>query len=94
MHLYYLAFVGGSLATAAGSAGECLEGARVVLRKGTQVVDEATTDWWGDFKFDKLAPNSGPYGIDISHPKFQKKHIEVESVGNSHYCGVVVMERA
>lgn len=92
LHRYQAAFLGGTLTTASGSAGECLDGARVVLRKGNQQIAEMKTDWWGDFKFDKLERDTGPYSIEISHPKFRDMRIDVESVGNSHYCGVIVMK--
>lgn len=92
LHRYQSAFLGGTLATASGSAGECLEGVRVVLRKGDKQIAEMKTDWWGDFKFDKLERDSGPYRIELSHPDFNDMHIDVESVGNSHYCGAIVMK--
>lgn len=92
LYRYQSSFIGGTLTTALGSSGECLEGAQVVLRKGGEQIAETKTDWWGDFKFDKLERDTGPYQIDISHSKFNDMRINVESVGNSHYCGVIAMK--
>lgn len=89
LYRYTKSFIGGSVATTAGSDGDCLEGVRVVLYKGTQRLTEVITDWSGDFKFDKLEPESGPYRVEMSHSKFGTKSINVASVGDSQYLGVL-----
>ena len=46
---------------------DCIEGARVQLLKDGAPVAQATTDNFGDFKFDKLDENSGRgYVVQIS----------------------------
>jgi hypothetical protein len=45
---------------------DCVEGASVRLLKGGAVVATATTDNYGDFKFDKLDENSGRYTVEVS----------------------------
>ena len=44
---------------------DCVEGASVQLIKDGQTIARATTDNYGDFKFDKLDENSGRYTIEV-----------------------------
>jgi Fe-S-cluster-containing dehydrogenase component len=59
-------FIGGSVATEASGVIDCVEGASVRLIKDGQTIARATTDNYGDFKFDKLDDNSGRYTIEVS----------------------------
>jgi Fe-S-cluster-containing dehydrogenase component len=63
---YTKCFIAGSVAIEAGGAVDCVEGARVRLIKGGAEVATATTDNYGDFKFDMLDENSGRYTIEVS----------------------------
>ena len=45
---------------------DCVEGASVRLIKDGQTVARATTDNYGDFKFDKLDENSGRYTVEVA----------------------------
>jgi hypothetical protein len=45
---------------------DCIEGAQVRLMQNGAVVAEATSDNYGDFKFDKLDENSGAYTVEIA----------------------------
>ncbi|MGA7308407.1 MAG: 4Fe-4S dicluster domain-containing protein [Pseudolabrys sp.] len=51
---------------------DCFEGAFVRLLKDGDVVAEATTDNYGDFKFDRLTENSGDYIVEISTGRSKK----------------------
>ncbi|MGA8751569.1 MAG: 4Fe-4S dicluster domain-containing protein [Pseudolabrys sp.] len=51
---------------------DCFEGAFVRLLKDGDVVAEATTDNYGDFKFDRLTENSGDYIVEISTGRSRK----------------------
>ena len=62
---YSKSFIGGSVATEANGVVDCVEGATVRLIKDGQTVARATTDNYGDFKFDKLDENSGRYTIEV-----------------------------
>jgi len=62
---YSKSFIGGSVATEANGMVDCVEGATVRLIKDGQTVARATTDNYGDFKFDKLDENSGRYTITV-----------------------------
>ena len=63
---YSKCFIGGSVSAEANGVVDCVEGAQVRLMRNGAVVAEATTDNYGDFKFDKLDENSGPYTVEIA----------------------------
>lgn len=63
---YSKSFIGGSVAKEAGGVVDCVQGASVRLIKNAQTVASATTDNYGDFKFDRLDENSGRYTIEVS----------------------------
>jgi len=63
---YSKCFIGGSVAAQANGAVDCVEGATVRLMKDGATVATATTDNYGDFKFDRLDENSGRYTVEVS----------------------------
>lgn len=63
---YSKSFIGGSVAAEVGGVIDCVGGASVRLIKDGQTVARATTDNYGDFKFDKLEEHSGRYTIEVS----------------------------
>jgi len=63
---YSKCFIGGTVSAAIDGAVDCVEGATVRLMKDGEVLASATTDNYGDFKFDKLDEDSGRYSVDIS----------------------------
>jgi Fe-S-cluster-containing dehydrogenase component len=63
---YTKCFIGGSVSTEAKGVVDCVEGASVRLLKDGREVAQATSDNYGDFKFDKLDENSGKYTIEVS----------------------------
>jgi Fe-S-cluster-containing dehydrogenase component len=68
LHRFDQLFVGGSVTAKIGERVECVADARVELRAAGQVAQQATTDAYGDFKFDRIAPNSGTLQIVVHHP--------------------------
>jgi Fe-S-cluster-containing dehydrogenase component len=89
---YFKAFVGGTLAGEVGGVEECVEGARVVLKRGAQTLAETTSDPYGDFKFAGLEEGSGAYRIEIADERFASKSVGVE-LGRSTYLGVIALAR-
>jgi Fe-S-cluster-containing dehydrogenase component len=73
---YAKCFIGGTVSAKTGDGVECVEGAKVQLRKGSQVVAETTSDNFGDFKFDRLDEDSGAYSVEISARDGAKKVVE------------------
>lgn len=81
-------FIGGSLVAKVSGLRECISDAEVTLFKGDKVEGKAVSDMFGDFKFDRLDPNSGAYRVEVSHPQFGKAVREVQ-LQDSHYLGVI-----
>lgn len=89
MHLMNTCFVGGTVVATIDGVEECAEGAQVVLKKDGQDVGQATTDAFGEFKLDKLAPNSGAYEITITHASNGPLSQNVEVGNESVYLGAL-----
>lgn len=84
-------FIGGSAAFQQNGVTDCAAGAVVTLYKGDRQLGQIITDAFGDFRFDRLSPDSGLYRLEIRHPHRRSKSIEVEltaSVG----LGVINLE--
>lgn len=62
---YTKCFIGGSVAADVSGTVDCVEGATVRLVKDGATLATATTDNYGDFKFDRLEENSGRYNVVI-----------------------------
>ena len=65
LYRYLKCFISGTVASAHDGIEDCVDGALVVLHRDGKKFLETKTDTFGDFKFDKLEPNSGPYTISI-----------------------------
>jgi hypothetical protein len=66
LYRYSKCFIGGSVSTEANGLVDCVEGAAVRLLKDGATLATATTDNYGDFKFDRLDEGSGRYSVEIS----------------------------
>jgi Fe-S-cluster-containing dehydrogenase component len=62
---YSKCFIGGSISAEADGVVDCVENATVRLLKNGLLVEEAKSDNYGDFKFDRLDENSGAYVVEI-----------------------------
>jgi Fe-S-cluster-containing dehydrogenase component len=85
---YTQCFIGGSLSVEQGGAVDCVEGARVRLMKDGRAVAECASDNYGDFKFDKLDPDSGAYTVEIEAPGRARKTVEAR-LGESVNLGEI-----
>lgn len=74
---YSSAFVAGAVSETVNGRVECVEGAQVRLLRNGASVAETVTDNYGDFKFDRLAENSGAYVVEITH-RAAKKRVDVK----------------
>jgi Fe-S-cluster-containing dehydrogenase component len=63
---YAKCFIGGTVSAERDGVVDCVEGARVVLRHAGEIVAETETDGFGDFKIDRLDPDSGDYSVELS----------------------------
>jgi Fe-S-cluster-containing dehydrogenase component len=84
---YSKCFIGGSVSAEANGVVDCVEGASVRLVKGGALIAEATTDNYGDFKFDRLDEGSGRYTVEIAGLG-RKKSVEAE-LGESINLGEI-----
>lgn len=66
LHLMTTCFVSGSVIADVDGIEECTEAAVVVLKQNGSEVGRAETDVFGEFKIDKLAPQSGAYELTVS----------------------------
>jgi Fe-S-cluster-containing dehydrogenase component len=85
---YETAFIGGSVSKSANGIVDCVEGAKVRLAKGGKTVAELATDNYGDFKFDRLAEDSGDYTVEIEAAGLSRKSVPV-TLAKSVYLGEI-----
>jgi Fe-S-cluster-containing dehydrogenase component len=90
LYLYLKCFIGGDVAFKKNGLVECAEGAKVILCKGSQKLGEASTDNYGDFKFDGLEEQSGRYTLEIELAGCQKRVIEVD-LTTSRNVGTIML---
>jgi len=72
---YSKCFIGGTVSSEANGVIDCVEGASVRLLKDGAPLATATTDYYGDFKFDRLDEDSGRYTVEVS-AQGKKKAVE------------------
>lgn len=85
-------FIGGSVVANVGGVKECISDAKVELRNNKQQsVVHDTTDTFGDFKFDRIEPNSGSYKVTIKHPQYGAASIDVIVAAESVYAGEILL---
>ncbi|GAB3114656.1 oxidoreductase [Aestuariicella hydrocarbonica] len=68
LHLMDTEFLGGCVLYDNNGTTDCVEDAKVTLLKDGNSIATTATDFFGDFKFDGLAADSGEYTIEVSHP--------------------------
>lgn len=79
-------FLGGSVSVETDGTIDWVSGAMVVLKKEGEEVCSTQTDLFGDFKLDKLQPDSGTYTIEISQGENSMTRLEV-TLGDSQFLG-------
>jgi Fe-S-cluster-containing dehydrogenase component len=85
---YSKCFIGGTISATAGDVVDCVAGANVELFKNNRLLDETTSDNFGDFKFDGLDENSGAYTVVVSAKGDHKKIVET-TLGDSVNLGEI-----
>ena len=88
LHLMTKCLVGGSVVADINGVEECAEGAQVILNHNGREIGRATTDTFGEFRIDKLEPNSGQYQLEVtgSSGRFS---MQFELGKESRYLGVM-----
>jgi Fe-S-cluster-containing dehydrogenase component len=85
---YATCFIGGTVSAEAGAIVDCVEGASVQLKRNGRVIDETTTDNYGDFRFDRLDKDSGAYVVEISCRNGTRRAVEA-TLGDSVNLGEI-----
>lgn len=80
--------ISGSVAATINGVEDCVADAIVTVSQQGDVLSSATTDVYGEFKVDKLEPNSGNYVVRIEHPNFKTFTTET-NLGQSVYLGLL-----
>ena len=93
LYRYTSHFIGGSVITQDGKTTDCVAGASVKLLKEGRTIQQATTDTFGDFKFDGLEGGSGRYVVRVEHAKWGSANVEVTH-GDTVNLGEIVLGRA
>jgi Fe-S-cluster-containing dehydrogenase component len=75
LHRYTQCFVAGSVAGEIEGTEECISDAAVTLLKGDAEISKTETDAFGDFRIDRLDPESGAYSVRIEHENFETKTV-------------------
>lgn len=86
MWRYTKEFIGGSLEAEADGVVDCVAGAAVALYRGEEKIAETRSDAYGDFRFDRLEPDSGEYRVSIESDGHAPKTVPV-TLGRSTYLG-------
>ena len=78
LHRYSKCFIAGSVAGQIDGIEECIAGAAVILSQGETEIARTESDAFGDFKFDRLDPQSGGYTLRIERKDFPPKAVDCE----------------
>lgn len=89
LHLMTKCFVGGSVVANVNGVEECAEGAEVILKQNGNEVARATTDMFGEFKIDRLEPNSGQYDLEVRSDSLGSVSMQFDVGEESPYLGVM-----
>jgi len=87
LHLYKCCFIAGSVATGRGAVEECVADATVELYQNNTLIEQSSTDSFGDYMFDGLKRNSGTYEIRIMHNQREVQTVKV-TLGESSFTGI------
>ena len=93
LHRYSKCFIGGAVCAVIDGRMECVEDARVSLRRAGNAIEQRTTDAFGEFRFDALAQNSGEYEIHVEHPAHGRATRRVEVAEASVSVGDMELTR-
>ena len=84
-------FIAGSVAVEKDGLVDCAKGADVTLWRGETRLAEAVTDAFGDFKFDRLEPDSGSYVVEVALASGLPRRVTV-ALGTSTSLGTILVD--
>lgn len=91
LHLMNKCFVSASVVNTRDGVEECASGVTVTLEQNGNQVGEALTDIFGEFKIDKLEPNSGFYKLRLHSQSGDTLAMDIEVLEQSIYLGAVTL---
>jgi Fe-S-cluster-containing dehydrogenase component len=86
-------FIGGTVSRMSEGVTDCVEGATVELYQNDNLVMSSTTDTFGDFRFDGLAPASGDYEVRVRQGS-ERRTLTVTLREDSIYIGEIALAAA
>ena len=89
LHLMNSCFVGGSVIADVDGVEECAEGAEAILKQNGNEIARVTTDVFGEFKIDKLEPQSGSYELQVSSESAGSLSMAFDLGDESVYLGTM-----
>ncbi len=92
LYRYNTVLVGGTVTCENDTVDDCVEGATATLIAQGSEESVVETDEFGEFRFDRVAPNTGSCEILIACDGYATQSISVD-VQDSKYIGVVRLER-
>ena len=90
---YDKCFIGGSVAYEIDGLTECAQGVRVTLYQESNALAVMHTSRYGDFMFDGLSQNSGPYRVSLEFEGFETRELDAK-LGVSLNLGVIMLLHA
>jgi len=91
LHLMTQCFAGATLVHHVNGIEECAAGVDVILSQSGREIGRTKTDTFGEFKFDRLAPGSGPYRIEASGAS-GRASVDFDLGADSRYLGVLTLK--
>ena len=85
-------FIAGTVAAENKGVIDCAEGARVTLLQNGQKLAEATTDNFGDFRFDRLPKNSAGYIVEVNLEGREPQQVPVAELKTSIVLAAVTFQ--
>ena len=86
LHRYTHEFIGGTIIRTVDGVTDCVADAAIRIESSGSVVGETVTDAFGEFKVDRLEPDSGPYSVVVEIDGEEAKRLDVK-LGESVYLG-------
>jgi Fe-S-cluster-containing dehydrogenase component len=86
-------FIGGTVSRTSDGVRDCVAGASVELYQNDSLLMSSTTDAFGDFRFDGLAPASGDYEVRVRHGS-GRRSVAVRLREESVYIGEIALADA
>jgi len=95
LHRFDKCFIGGTVVAPVGGKHELISGSQVTLHKenGASAIGHIVSDTFGDFKFDRIAPDSGAYIVEAKHPEFGTGRADAIVGADSIFVGEVILRR-